>query len=148
MRNSIRILFAEKMKKILLDCLLSTVFVFIVLLLFPALFAADFFIPFRNTLSDFQITDITYSKVRDVELVLADTNIVIVDIEEITRLGIAKVIRDINENNPKVICIDRIFKEENKKLDDLVLADALAEVDNLVLSCNLSGKILIHSTIV
>lgn len=127
------------MKRLLGDSLLATILVFIVLGLFPRLFDFDFFIPFKETLADFQITDINFSKVLDTEVVTADTNIVIIDIEKLNKLQLASVITAVSEKNPRVIGISKVIEKSDNEFHDMALAEAIKNAGNIVLSYKMAG---------
>ncbi|MGA2298002.1 MAG: CHASE2 domain-containing protein, partial [FCB group bacterium] len=123
-------------KKLLnLDGLISTTLVFIALLFFSFIFTKfSFLLPFYNALSDFEITDINYQVMRVPGEVLADTNIVMINITDLSNEDLANLISSINENKPKVVGIDRILKPSGNDSSDLKLANALSQTKNLVLA--------------
>lgn len=140
------------MKSYLIDSFFSTLLVFITLLMIPMFLDFDLLRPFKNAFSDFQITDYTYSNIRESEAIDADTNIVVLDIGLLSRADIAKLIMKVNESSPRLIAVDVIFNESDNRLEDLFLSNAFNEVDNLVLAsklvdCNYKGicKKLIQS---
>lgn len=104
---------------------------------FPLLFQFKIFEPIRQSLVDFRVTDISYSKINNTALSLADTNIVIVDIEGLSTIGIAKLINVINKSNPSVIGIDHIFQKSRNPRLDSILSIELSKVKNLVLASRL-----------
>ncbi len=132
-------------KKILRDSLFSTLLVLVFMFVLPAFFSFDIFEPIKDSLEDFQITDIHYSKIEDKQTTEADTNIVIIDIENLSNAGLAKLIRDVHQFHPKVVGINTILKKSNKKIDDLSLADAIKNVKNVVFSARLKNDTLITS---
>jgi CHASE2 domain-containing sensor protein len=87
--------------------------------------------PVAKAISDFDVYDIVYSKIR--EEPAADTSIVLVNIGNLSRLEIAHQINVINSYNPYLIAIDAIFQEEKESFCDSVLADAFSKCNNLVL---------------
>ncbi len=116
----------------------STVMVILVLVYFPMFFNLDFLDPVQNTLEDFQITDIVFSQIFDYSDVEKDTNIVLVNIANLNRLGIARQIQEINKWDPAVIGVDAFFRSRKDPFQDSVLAYAFSEVDNLVLSTKMT----------
>ncbi len=120
------------MKFVNIDNILSTILVILILKFLPYIFQVDFLNPIENTLEDFQISDIVFSKIMD-ENAIPDTNIVLVNIGLLNRKGIAAQINIINRYSPKVIGIDSFFRElKSDDLDD-PLARAFAKTNNLVL---------------
>lgn len=92
------------------DCLLASVFVFVVLLLLyriTQLRIFDAFDPVGQALSDMEFTDITFSHIREDPPL--DTNIIIVNIGYLSRAKIAQQILNISRYSPRVIGLDIIF---------------------------------------
>jgi CHASE2 domain-containing sensor protein len=138
------------MKKYLFDCFAATAFVFVVLLGIreaSQLNVFNVFDPIGQSLGDMEITDITFSTLReDPEI---DTNIVIVNISTLSRAEIAQQIHIINKYKPKVIGIDSFFNcpggltdsincpQVYDTLSMLAFAGAIAEAGNVVLATKL-----------
>ena len=116
----------------------STAMVILVLVYFPMFFEMDFLDPVQNTLEDLQITDIVFSQIFDYSDVVTDTNIVLVNIANLNRLGIARQIQEINKWEPAVIGVDAFFRSRKDPFQDSVLAHAYSEVDNLVLATKMT----------
>ncbi|MCX6258350.1 MAG: CHASE2 domain-containing protein [Bacteroidia bacterium] len=74
-----------------------------------------------KALKEVQLTDIYFSKLHNDN---ADTNIILVNIEDLDRSGIARLINIINSDCPKVIAIDVFFSKHPDKAGDSLLADA------------------------
>jgi CHASE2 domain-containing sensor protein len=104
------------------------------------------FDPLGQSLGDMEITDITFSRLREDPLV--DTNIVVVNIGNIPRSMIGQQIRTIAKFKPKVIGIDSFFDCWNcpagqidslccplayDTLNNLIFADAIKEAGNVVM---------------
>ena len=87
--------------------------------------------PISKAISDFDVYDIVFSKLR--EEPKADTSIVLVNLGNLSRLEIARQINIINSFNPKVIAIDAIFQEEKDPHSDSILSNAFSNCSNLVL---------------
>ncbi len=87
--------------------------------------------PVGKALSDFDVYDIYFSKLR--EEPNADTNIVLVNIGNLSRAEIEHQINVINRYSPKVIGLDALFFTEKDSQSDSVLADAFSKVENMVL---------------
>lgn len=106
-------------------------FVLIYVLYLIPLDKLSFLNPISQTLSDFDLHDITFSQLRNEPL--PDTNIVIVNIGNLTREGIAAQIAKINQYNPKVIGLDIFFYDRKDSLGDLALSEELSRCKNLVM---------------
>jgi len=124
-----------KTRKFWLDSLLGTAFIFGFMWFavnFLGIFA--FLDPVGDALADMQITDQVFSNPyfrTDPEF---EERIILVNFGRLDRRGIAQQINLINKFKPKVIGIDTFFgslKEDS--LGDMMLEDALANVENLVL---------------
>lgn len=89
--------------------------------------------PVQDMFGDFQLTDLVSSRIR--EEMPDDTNIVIINIAELDRAGIAQQINIINQCRPKVIGIDSFFRrlKPNNPHGDSLLANAFSETENLIL---------------
>lgn len=129
------------------DTIFCTLFVFI--FLGVTYFTAshfDLFKPLSATLGDFEMTDIIYSRrenadgssynLRD-DYVVADTNIILVNIGQLDRRGIAAQVNIVNEQQPKLIAIDTIFERASTHFADSMLADALSKVQNLIVGTHI-----------
>jgi CHASE2 domain-containing sensor protein len=102
-------------------------------------FKGDFLNPIDQALSDFELTDIVFSQLRDPQS--PDTSIVIVNIgeeDEISRARIAKQIFNLNRFEPKVIGIDAFFRSRKDSTMDAILQAAFATTSNLVLVSKLN----------
>lgn len=96
----------------------------------------DFLNPFVQSLRDFEMTDVIFSKLNPTDL--ADTNIVIVNIGNLSRPDIAKEIERIQAQHPKVIGLDAFFmKEKTPELDSPLVAAIAASRDNIILASRL-----------
>ena len=93
--------------------------------------------PVAKAISDFDVYDIVYSKLREEPKV--DTNIVLVNLSNLSRSDIARQVNIINSLNPKVIGIDAIFQEEKERHSDSLLADAFSRCRNLILVSKLDN---------
>ncbi len=92
----------------------------------------DFLNPFVQSLRDFEMTDVIFSKLHPTDL--ADTNIVIVNIGNLSRPDIARQIDRIYTQNPKVIALDAFFmKEKTQALDSPLVAAIDRAADKLIL---------------
>jgi CHASE2 domain-containing sensor protein len=134
------------MKKFWLDCLLATLFVFGAmagLREVSQLNLLSSFDPLSQSLGDMEMTDITFSQMRDDPQL--DTNIVIVNIGNLSRAEIGQQIRVISHFKPKVIGIDGFFDCNGRLRDtvncpkafdtltNMILGSAIADAGNVVL---------------
>jgi CHASE2 domain-containing sensor protein len=87
--------------------------------------------PVKKSISDFDVYDIVFSKIREEQK--ADTNIVLVNIGNLSRYDIARQVNVLNSYKPKIIAIDAMFEVEKEPYIDLVLASAFSHCPNLVL---------------
>jgi CHASE2 domain-containing sensor protein len=96
----------------------------------------DFLNPFVQSLQDFEMTDVIFSKLHPTDL--ADTNIVIVNIGNLSRPEIARQIERINSQNPKIIALDAFFMKEKTQELDSPLVDAIMHCrDKIILASRL-----------
>lgn len=130
----------SKRLRYLLDYVFGTLFIFG---LMGAIFGIskipifNSFDPIGDALSDMEMTDLVFSQLReDPEI---DTNVVIVNIGLLPRRGIADQIRVINKYDPKVIGLDfdLLYHNEEDLEGDTLIAQAIAEADNLVMMCKI-----------
>ncbi|GIV54010.1 MAG: hypothetical protein KatS3mg039_0528 [Candidatus Kapaibacterium sp.] len=97
----------------------------------------DFLNPIARAIADFDITDLAQSQFRDDSDFPPDTTIVIVNIGNLDRGGIAHLLQTIVAFHPRVVGIDAFFRHDKEPLGDSVLEDALRQTPNLVLPCEL-----------
>lgn len=104
--------------------------------------------PIGQTLSDFDITDIAYSKIKGYNYNLGnkngfvlneeqgDTNVVLVNIGEQPRGVIGLMINAVDKCGPKVIGIDAIFKDlKPDTLGDMILSESIRNSKKVILAC-------------
>ena len=121
-------------RKLWLDTVLGTLFIFGLMGLFNSVSAFkifDIFDPIADALGDFQVTDIVFSQLR--EDPIADERIVLVNIGTETRGSIGIMVDKIRQYNPAVIGMDSFFDIPKDTLEDMILEGALSEVENLVM---------------
>lgn len=138
------------MKKLWLESALITLLVFA--LLWGANVISDLkmfsaFDPIGQALKDFQLTDYAFSNLRPDPLV--DQRIVLVNIGQLPRRGLAEQIRLLSEYRPRVIAFDGFFDCEGNLRDsvncpalldtlgNLLLSNAIREAGNVVLGTKL-----------
>jgi CHASE2 domain-containing sensor protein len=134
------------MKKFWIDCVLATALVFLIMWGILGITNLNVFNAFDSigqALSDIQLTDYVFSKLRDDPDV--DQNIVVVNIGDLSRREIAEEISIISQHKPRVIGIDSFFGCPSllrdtvncPKLADvmgnLMLSNAIQEAGNVVL---------------
>lgn len=94
----------------------ATIFVFLVLYGITKIPLNDSFDPLEAMFADFELTDMVFSKMRPMPNV--DTNVVLVNIGNLPRDGIAAQINVIASEGPKVIGIDSFFSNmKGEQLD-------------------------------
>lgn len=122
-------------RKFWLDVILATVFIFGLMFLFAKVTAFkvfDMFDPVGEALGEMQMTDVVFSQLRNDPV--ADERIVLVNIGNELRPAIAMMLDSISQHNPAVIGIDSFFNyPKEDSLGDIMLADAMSRVENLVL---------------
>ena len=116
------------MKRFWIQCLNVTVFVFFMMWAVSnitdyKIFSA--FDPISQALTDFELTDFAFSKLRPDPLI--DQRIVLVNIGNLPRRDLARQIQIISQYHPKVIGIDSFFDCEGG-LRDTVKRSATAQV--------------------
>lgn len=97
----------------------------------------DLFDPIGDMFSDFELTDIVFSQLQ--EDPIADDRIVMVNIGELSREGIARQIEIINKYNPAIIGLDAMFDEPKQWAEDSALTRVLSTTPNIVIGEKLIG---------
>jgi CHASE2 domain-containing sensor protein len=113
------------MKKFWLDCLFATLFVFASLYglkQLTQLRAFNAFDPIGQAFGDMELADIAFSTLREDPVI--DENVVIVNIGNLSRAGIAKQIMNIAACKPRVIGLDIIFACDRGYTDSLNCPEA------------------------
>lgn len=121
-------------KKFWLDTILGTIFILLMMFAFSKLTyfkIFDVLDPIGDAFADMETTDIVFSQIRGAPT--AEEDIVLVNIGQESRAGIAYMISIINQYNPKVIGVDTFFKSPKDSIGDQLLEEAFASVENLVL---------------
>jgi len=91
----------------------------------------SFLDPIEESFQDFEMTDLIFSEFRKKKGL--DTNIVLVNIGNLDRKGIAKMLNRVSAQEPAVIGIDAFFREPKGMRQDLPLSMACKKAKNLVL---------------
>ncbi len=121
------------------DSILGTAFIFSLIFFGGRVFSAfEVLNPIGEAISDMDITDIVFSQLRKDPDALKNDDIVIVNIGNLNRQGIAKQIETINEYHPKVIGVDAFFREPLDQYQDSLFSAALWQTDKLVLVTKLN----------
>lgn len=124
-------------RKFWLDTIWGTVFIFFIIgFMLNLLNRLNFLDPIGDALSDMELTDIVFSRIR--EHPGADTSIVIVNVGNLSRDGIADQINIINSYEPKAIGLDFFLRSAKSPYGDSLLAEALSNVENLVMVSRLN----------
>ncbi len=100
----------------------------------------DFLNPLSKAFSDFEFSDIVFSKLRNHDDIPLDTNIVIVNIGFLSRNEISKRLNILEKFNPKVIGIDIFFENFDGSKNDNYLVKSLNNGKNIVLANALIKK--------
>ncbi len=111
----------------------TTTFVMVSMYLLSLIeFNSDIVNPLAKALSDFELTDVVFSHMR--ENPGLEDRITMVNIGNLDRRGVAALIEQINEHNPKVIGIDAFFRKPKEDAEgDSLLAIAFSKVKHMVL---------------
>lgn len=121
------------MKRFVLDTFLCTLFIFSIVGFFGSitfLKVFEAFDPIGEMFSDFELTDIVFSQLR--EEPIADENIVIVNIGELNREGIAHQIEILNKYNPRAIGLDVMLDDPKMWEEDSMLTRVFHQTPNLI----------------
>jgi len=127
------------MKRLFLDSVIATFFVFGVLIGIrevSQLNVLNVFDPLGQSLGDMEITDITFSQLR-LEIPPVDTNIVIVNTGNLSRAAVGQQIQMISRFHPKVIGIDIFFNCRDGKTDSFNCPLAYDTLSNMILGTSI-----------
>lgn len=118
---------------LLADGFLITVFVFLFIGLVVKTFPVNMkvFDPFSDAFQDFDYTDLYYSQLRNVTRVGAD--IVLVNIRDSDRRGLARLVNRIRQQDPAVIGLDVFFEGLKDPETDSILLAALGNGEQVVI---------------
>ena len=121
------------------DCVLATAFIFALIFFGGGVFSAfEVLNPIGEAISDMDVTDIVFSKLRKDPDAHLNDDIVIVNIGNLNREGIAKQIDIINQHQPRVVGVDAFFRKLDDPWQDSILAVSMNQVENLVLVSKLN----------
>lgn len=126
-------MFSRSTKLLLRDSFLCTILTFIVsgilLVIFSNFSLSD---PFYKAFKDFSYTDIYYSKLHKPKSIEKD--IILVNIKHSDRFVIAQAIEKVQEQHPKVIGLDIIFKDLKNPYVDSILRTSILKKNNIITS--------------
>ncbi len=91
----------------------------------------SFFTPFNNAFKDFSYLDLYYAEKLDDNQGVINQNIILANIDRLNRKQIANLLNKLNDQDPRVIGLDVIFKEEKNVVWDSLLSDS-HHIDKLV----------------
>ena len=123
------------------DVLLSTITVFVLLFIAPFLFSGSSLKPFKEALSDFEITDIYFSVILPELELPKETDVLIVNtyvqtkygLKELSDANYAQMIKAIQQFQPEVIGINHDFTIKRSDKSYNYVYTVLHSFDNLVL---------------
>lgn len=122
------------------DFMVVTLLLFITVFLVGLVsFNMSFFNPIEKALTDFNFSDLLYSKLSSKEELL-DTNIVLVNISHLDRKQIARQIKRVKSYHPRIIGFDGFFSALRDSAIDAELEGSLKLDHNLAMACYLTGK--------
>ena len=132
-------------KIFLLDIIFCTLFVtFLIWGVLQIPIKTDLIDPIGQALDDFEATDLVYTALRDDPK--PDPNITMVNIGNLDRAGVARLIDNLNKYHPFVIGIDAFYRKDKTDFyrekglinGDSLLEKVFSETENLVLVTKLS----------
>lgn len=147
------------MKNFWLNCLWATTFVFLLMWALSKITQLNLFNafdPIGQALADFELTDYAISNLRPDPLV--EERVVLVNIGNLPRAGIAEELRIISKYKPRVIGIDSYFNCEGglrdtvncpqllDTLGNLLLTNAIQEAGNVVLVSKLLQSTALYTS--
>ncbi len=92
--------------------------------------------PFNETIRDYEITDIVYSRLRD-NKVVPDDRIALVNVGQPNRDTLHLIVDRIREAGAKVISIDIMLADRKNPTTDSLLQHSLRQMENIVLAVEL-----------
>lgn len=116
-------------KKLFIESAYATILVFLILWLFFVTINISFK-PFNyvaKALKEVQLTDMYFSHLQNNSV---DTNIVLVNIEDIDRKSIADLVQKIDSARARVIGLDVFFVNRNDSIGDVALEKAFSRIGN------------------
>lgn len=121
-----------------LDTFLCTLFTAMVgAFFYLVFFSISFLNPLTQAFSDFELTDIYYSELFKPQK--ASPKVILVNVARADRKQLAEIIQKIQQQEPRVIGLDMIFKELKEPQSDSLLRESL-QADNIVTSSLYKSK--------
>ncbi|MDQ3393268.1 MAG: CHASE2 domain-containing protein [Bacteroidota bacterium] len=125
-------------RKFWLDTIFGTAFIFVLMYFVLKTFNKfDILDPIGEAINDVEITDMVFSRMR--KHPGAEEKIVIVNIGNLNREGIAEQLTILNKYKPKLVAIDVFFRNDGNPRHDSLLGKAFSEVENLILASKISN---------
>ena len=121
-----------------IDSFIATIIVFLVIEHFTLYQNLDFLNPFINIAQDWNITDVVFSKIRNDGRYKTDSNIVLVNVGNLSRREIAEEVKIINEYKPAIVSLDIRFTKRKSNEQDIPLRNAFNSTKKLVLPIKLN----------
>ncbi|HCX22775.1 MAG: hypothetical protein CMB80_11790 [Flammeovirgaceae bacterium] len=120
--------------RLLIESIFATILVFAVLGLFSVFpYDIKFLNPIKILMKDFKYTDIYYSKLADKDKPM-NSEIVMVNIGNLDRGGIAAAMYNLQLAEPAVIGVDIMFYQQKDSLSDMFLREELSKPNVVVTS--------------
>ncbi len=120
--------------KLFLESILATILVFVVLGIFSTFpYDIKFLNPIKILMKDFKYTDIYYSKLAEKDKPI-NSEIVLVNIGNLDRAGIAATLNGLQQADPAVIGVDIMFYGQRDPLSDQFLKEELSRPNVVVTS--------------
>lgn len=123
------------------DTILATLSVFAVIWLLSLIpLNTGILNPFKTALKDLDFNDIAYAALNKNEGTPFDNRIIIVNIGNADRIGLAGMIEKIRAAKPKVIGLDVVFHAAQEPIPDSLLRNMIQTTPNLVIASYINWK--------
>ena len=125
------------------DTIFATIWVFLFIVILGSIpLNLGVLNPIKLGLKDFDFNDLSYSKLGKAKHTPIDKRIVIINIGQADREGLAMMINKTGSMKPKVMALDVLFYEKRDPYQDSLLSDAFSRNKNLISARKLvlSGK--------
>ncbi len=117
------------------DTIFATIWVFLFIVILGSIpLNLGVINPIKLGLKDFDFNDLSYSKLGKAEHTDIDSNIIIINIGQADREGIALMIEKTASLNPKVMALDVVFDEPKDPAKDSLLSETFKRHKNLVVA--------------
>lgn len=122
------------------DNFFASIVVFLILAVIPFIFNNDLLRPFKETLTDFRITDVAFSRIKDHSMENVRFDLVVVNVDTCSKTSLAQLIIILNQYNPKVIAIDDVvWESDSTDSGESFLKDVIVHFKNIVVQSHLEG---------